>query len=84
MTDDLKAQAEATKVEPVAWQPIETAPKDGTYFLAYWPVNTFSDRYQVTQWDGCERFVDNADHIDWLQPSHWMPLPPAPKGQSDE
>lgn len=61
-----------------AWQPIETAPKDGTRFLAVcgtgqtrlvrW-ADYGGDRYPIgdspgTIWD---------DH-----PTHWMPLPPAP------
>lgn len=52
------------------WQPIETAPKDGTHFLAYHP--TFVHSIWVTFWR------DSA-------PSgftHWMPLPAAPTGRS--
>lgn len=66
------------------WQPIDTAPKDGTWFLAYWPVHSFEDRVRVTQFsswanDEIDRaFVDADDFIDWTSPTHWMPLPPPP------
>lgn len=59
------------------WRAIDSAPKDGTWFLAYWPINTLCDRVQSTSWEG-RRFMDGADFFDWCQPTHWMPLPPAP------
>lgn len=65
------------------WQPIETAPKDGAWIWAFWPVTTFEDQQTPTRWvesslkDG-PYWQDAADHIDWTQPTHWMPLPPAP------
>ena len=71
--------------DALTWQPIETAPKDGSWFLGYWPVHSREDQICTTSWsddaiDGfMGRFVDNADHLDWLQPSHWMPLPAAPQ-----
>lgn len=64
------------------WQPIETAPRDGTWVWAYYPVKTFEDRQQVAQWvtdgHGESRWVDASDHIDWTQPTHWAPLPAPP------
>jgi hypothetical protein len=71
----------------VAWQPIESAPKDGTWFLGYWPVHTREERVCATSWsddaiDGyMGRFVDIADHIDWTQPTHWMHLPSTPSSK---
>lgn len=63
-----------------AWRPIETAPKDGTWFLAYWPVQTFEDRIQTTRWlHGDCRFVDASDFMDHIQPTHWQPLPTPPE-----
>ena len=62
------------------WQPIETAPKDGSYILAWsgcWR-HPFAGRYIG------ESFVliDGAD-IDATQTryfaTHWMPLPDPPK-----
>lgn len=60
------------------WQPIETAPKDGSQFLA-------SDitGYHFNCWwenEGYEaRWMDEIDSEP--NPTHWMPLPPPP--QSD-
>jgi hypothetical protein len=65
-----------------AWQPIETAPRDGAWFLGYWPeAGVLPARITPTQWeewtaDGA-RFVDIADHL-FEQPTHWMPLPEPP------
>ncbi|MFX4084524.1 hypothetical protein ACKU27_05400 [Sphingobium yanoikuyae] len=65
------------------WQPIETAPRDGTWFWAFWPVHTVEDQQQATSWQPWHaadwpRFCNSADSIDWCQPTHWRPLPDAP------
>jgi len=63
------------------WMPIETAPKDGSGFIAYQSVN---ETQHITS--SCA-FVDGrfvwvnfgeADHTD-AEPTHWMPLPSPPK-----
>ena len=62
------------------WQPIETAPKDGSKVLL-----TDGDRTEIAHWWGkaqegfwevwtCEPFYE-----DFKQPTHWMPLPQPPK-----
>lgn len=65
------------------WRPIETAPKDGTRFWGFWPVDDEVGQQQVTYFDQFTlpfpRFCDLADHIDWTQPTAWQPLPPAPE-----
>lgn len=78
-----RAVAWATKRESVGWQPIETAPRDGTYVLCCWTTKdagydkvglAFSN--SIGAWD-----------IGWWccpTPTYWMPLPDAPKVNSIE
>lgn len=60
------------------WQPIETAPKDGTDIVV--GCGPWHDPlYGIACWDGALEgwqiwFTDKV--VDW--PSHWMPLPPSP------
>jgi len=63
------------------WQPIETAPKDGTEFLAWYPPDDGDDGFfDIADWIEMPKFV-NADS--WtrggLDPTHWMPLPEPPR-----
>ncbi|UNY40271.1 hypothetical protein KLEP181_gp30 [Paracoccus phage vB_PmaP_KLEP18-1] len=69
------------------WQPIETAPKDGTLILMFWPesvnnrtlghvISTGSiddDWWDVDNWTAGKILDEGA-----TKPTHWMPLPPAP------
>ena len=64
------------------WQPIETAPKDGTRFLAYEPRHEY--RYYECWWED-----DFRDWSGWQddfdsepKPTHWMPLPEPPEAES--
>ena len=61
------------------WQPIETAPKNGTKFLAYWPP---SDDEWVVLYAICH-FSFGTIWPSWIDekdmPTHWMPLPEPPK-----
>lgn len=60
------------------WQPIETAPKDGTMILAY--EHDGLPIYRDTKWqDGGWLWAEIIDGYDagW-SPSHWMPLPAPP------
>ena len=68
------------------WQPIETAPKDGTRIIvakqsgyvmawassAYWFERQYKDREKYSGW------TDGFDTL--ATPTHWMPLP-APPGE---
>lgn len=67
----------------MTWQPISTAPKDGTHILlwvgttyrGYWA--TFSDN---GAWDDPLLYWQKADTaFSPLTPTHWQPLPPPPE-----
>ncbi len=53
-----------------AWQPIETAPKDGSEFLC-WHI----DCYIVGYWNGEKIIFDGGLNF---EPAHWQPLPTPP------
>ena len=70
---------EAIKPRPPAWQPIETAPKDGTDVLLYREYSTDVGSYSYqegrnTVW-ACGSFMLHG-------PTHWMPLPTPPADDS--
>jgi len=72
------------KAAAQAWQPIETAPKDGTWCLLY---ETFGDHKVTGSYDDeLHCWCDNTDLTSNINPTHWMPLPPAPaqEGESDD
>lgn len=65
------------------WQPIETAPKDGTHFYSYFQdVEEVVCPYDITYWGKLS--YGNG----WITmggesfPSHWMPLPDAPNAEA--
>jgi hypothetical protein len=63
------------------WRPIESAPKDGSEFLAYrrGAIATASrvprDDCEMWVFGGCSAAVECWPDI---RPTHWMPLPPPP------
>lgn len=65
------------------WQPIETAPKDGTeIFTAKMKPERFGSYFYAvrSKWRGSEWVMDLGDR--WSpfdpDPTHWMPLPAPP------
>lgn len=72
------------------WQPIETAPKDGTWIISWngdevapasWGDNSEYQRGEVgwcygSPWYGGTLY--DGINIMKTQPTHWMPLPDAP------
>jgi hypothetical protein len=73
------------------WRPIETAPKDGTRVLGWFPQRGNGFQIAVTYFENEERFsYGKRTHTlqYWYssgflnlhqEPSHWMPLPEAPE-----
>lgn len=69
------------------WQPIATAPRDGTPVLAWEDGVAY-----VTEWQESFRDGFGDTHTGWVEPdvgelgpypchpSHWMPLPDPPTG----
>ncbi len=76
------------------WQPIETAPKDGTAVLVMrndWPGSPTGhatecnghNTYVAEWWGGENRWVCYMDMVQDpacpITPTHWMPLPEPPQ-----
>lgn len=72
------------------WQPIETAPKDGTKILVFTAIGDIEiGQWCTTEWDRYElhdadrnlytRRVDIHEFWNNNFPTHWMPLPAAPE-----
>lgn len=56
------------------WQPIQTAPKDGTEVLLYYPA------LRATRMGpGAMLKVGTVRGLPSRTPTHWMPLPEPPK-----
>lgn len=65
-----------------SWQPIETAPRDGRRLLLWDPSRDMPIfGCWAVEWDGWKEWA-----FDWKlpQPTHWIPVPPAPKEGDDE
>jgi hypothetical protein len=61
--------------EPMTWQPMATAPKDGTLFLCWAPAaHGLPSMYSLCAWHPDAGFC-----IDELRAAtHWMPVPAPP------
>jgi hypothetical protein len=76
-----------------AWQPIETAPKDGSEFQAWagsydggwWEpkarINPESERVELWQRVDYDQDGWEAENGDDWNVTHWMPLPTPPTGE---
>lgn len=67
-------------VVPTCWQPIATAPKDGTDLLVCWPIYPGQTNMAVVYWvgaNGMGHFYRGTEVI-WGA-THWMPLPLCPE-----
>ena len=73
------------------WQPIETAPKDGTVILGIYVNGKYDPDYSIICWggrtwvgmcDGYESIEAQGDtYTEYHTPfcTHWMPLPDPPQ-----
>ncbi len=79
------------------WQPIETAPRDGTEIIIYGKTNNWKDSVaekltgnmtkhfyiEISHWTREDGEKQFSVPIkNWSQPTHWMPLPPLPTIES--
>lgn len=68
---------------PTGWQPIETAPRDGRWFLAFGTHSRNLSTQMVIRWDG-DRWQSSDDGFaPYLTPIHWMPLPEPPANTTE-
>ena len=76
----------AARIVPEGWRPIESAPKDGTSFLAFAadPISKDPNYFGVAQWAERQnwhpRSVEGWFWSFSIRPTHWMPLPSSPSG----
>lgn len=66
------------------WQPIESAPKDGTRVLIYGPSDFIPGGRGISlaSWDYSTWVGDFHEEVYAGEgPTHWMPLPEAPDGR---
>jgi len=58
------------------WQPINTAPRDGKFFLVYG-----KGLYAIYRWEAEYGHFENEgdSYLDWHKARGWMPLPELPK-----
>lgn len=77
-----------TENDNAGWQPIETAPKDGTYVLLAGPSGYMGTplRVEVCRYDFKYRplnpwqtYANDAFTDSGPPATHWMPLPPSPR-----
>lgn len=62
------------------WQPIETAPRDGTFILCAHD----SGYVNILQFCSDGWWSRNTGYYDPEYPTHWMPLPLPPSGGCNE
>ena len=89
LIEDLRQALAQPEQEPVAWLPIETAPKDGTNVLVmYVHINSqivhngfwlghddTDDESEIGWWSYEYSEVSRIKLDDWMTPTHWSPLP---------
>lgn len=62
------------------WKPIQTAPKDGTRILVYWPNCPMN----IVHWSEFQQsWLFDFDDRKCNEPTHWRPRPTAPHVRED-
>lgn len=87
---DLLTEAAACIREMVEWRPIETAPRDGTLILCFYPDRYGQDQFSLRYWavgdwpssGRTEGWSDQHRQLRKTEPTHWLPLPPAPGAEA--
>lgn len=72
------AGVEAARTQLEGWQPIETAPKDGSLFLI-WP---YDDEHATGLWRRGRLIIACCGQGVGADVTHWMPLPAPPQGDT--
>ena len=63
-----------------SWQPIETAPKDGSIILGWEPRATkWKIKFMAFHYQANGGYWTNALNTGSVEATHWMPLPEPPK-----
>jgi hypothetical protein len=67
----------------VSWLPMETAPKDGSFVIAWNGHDPMLCCYREGHFMVDATIIsENGGHMDWVFPwpelTHWFPLPPLP------
>jgi hypothetical protein len=73
------ARAAVQAWEAALWQPIETAPRDGTRFHAWIPPNDMMTTGTVAN---CFWHLGGWYHPYFTEPTHWRPIPAGPGGMA--
>jgi hypothetical protein len=79
-TDENIVEAALTAPSAPEWQTIESAPRDGTLFLATDGKTVFITRPRLDNLGNatCTFVMPHANLIQSKKPTHWLPLPAAP------
>lgn len=83
LLEQLEAARRDAKEAEARWQPIETAPRDGTSILVFTERGVFEATFDsywefaVADYHGCLCCSGGGDN-----PTHWMPLPEPPMESS--
>ena len=62
------------------WQPIETAPKGGTFLVWLGEIDRIQETHVgIARWHSNIKFISGRFDFDLAPPTHWMPLPEPPE-----